>query len=226
MPGLFSCDQRGGEFAEVIALIFETAKRMSWKAEENDHGNCGRPVLSFLWLTILIILLLMFCSCSRQEQPVQDHSLEKEAKLSFRDQDHTNVPRTPHPAAGDFFEIEGPILDEDASQRLAKSAEDFLTAQIPDFAIKDDDRPWLDRQYVPVKWTVVETPSGIRGNLQLEVLSWDEGRPKPSESIFLELGWKGGEWVVERAPEQFARDIDDAGLTLRQDWRPGERSLP
>lgn len=111
-------------------------------------------------------------------------------------------------------------------EQLMRAADRYMADQIPDFAIKDAARPWLDRQYIPQSWQLRSEDGRVLCDLEMLVLRWDEGRPVEPDQISLGLEWAGSRWVLWKAPEMYSQDLKDARLTLLQNWQRGERQLP
>jgi len=137
------------------------------------------------------------------------------------------VPRTPHRLAADLLVAPQPLVaNADQTSAMIQSMDRFLASKVPDFAIKDSARPWLDRQYVPAEWKLRETSDGLQADLLLTVLRWDEGREVAPEYLQLVLLWDGTNWTLNQATERFWNDLRDAETTLNLNWAPGERPVP
>lgn len=136
------------------------------------------------------------------------------------------IPRRPHPSAAELFHTEDADYPASQLDELVRAADRYMAAQIPDFAIKDATRPWLDRQYIPQSWQPRSEDGRILCDVTMKVLQWDEGRTVEPRRIQLGLEWDGSNWVLEDAPELFYQDLNDASKTLEQEWQRGERQLP
>lgn len=140
-----------------------------------------------------------------------------------------NIPHRQLAAAEAILEPDERLVDLRPGERgeLAAAADRFLVENIPDFAIKDAQRPWLDRQYLPVSLRLSrDSAGGIQAELAMRVLQWDEGEPVEADRIALLLEWTGGQWNLLDAPAQFRNDQANAIQTLQGVWQPGERDLP
>ncbi len=137
-----------------------------------------------------------------------------------------NVPRLPHPPAARLlvFEPAQAVAAEEAAE-LERAADRFLQERIPDFAIKDAQRPWLDRQYVPEAFRVFRKDDAWHAELRLACHAWDEGEPAPGYPAVIELLWSGRDWRMLSAPDDVLRDLEYADRTLAGDWAPGERMV-
>lgn len=136
------------------------------------------------------------------------------------------IPKRAHPPAKDVFQTEDADFPSNQLGQLMGAADRYMAEQIPDFAIKDAARPWLDRQYIPQSWQLWSENERVFCDVQMLVLRWDEGRPVDPDRIRLGLEWDGSRWVLEEAPELYRQDLKDAAWTLSQHWQRGERELP
>lgn len=136
-----------------------------------------------------------------------------------------NVPFFPYTTAADLvqFAAEPPAVVRAA---MVAAADVFLAEQVPDFAIKDFERPWLDRRYEPTAFRVHRASDGTwSAEAVLRLTEWDEGRRQPPREIALQLRWDGAGWRAESLPPDYLRDMEFALDTLNHEWRPGERAL-
>lgn len=136
-----------------------------------------------------------------------------------------NVPFFPHAPAADIVQF---VAEPSEGERTAmvSAADVFLAEQVPDFAIKDFDRPWLDRRYEPTAFRVRPGDDGTwSAEAVLRLTEWDEGRRRPPREIALQLRWDGAGWRAEHLPPDYLRDIEYALSTLNRQWNPGERAL-
>lgn len=140
-----------------------------------------------------------------------------------------NISYKPLPEASKILEFDDTAAELATDQRsqLAKAADRFMVATIPDFAVKDTHRPWLDRQYLPVVMRIKSGPDdGLQAELSMRVLQWDEREVTKPDRVAVLLEWTGGQWHLVAAPAQFRTDLANAVETLKGDWQPGERHLP
>ena len=171
---------------------------------------------------------ILLCGCGRKEPATGAAGVESPVPEKDLTVITDNIPRRPHPPASALLWSDDLLDSFDVAERkrMLEEADQFLDARLPDFAIKDMQRPWLDRQYVPREWRVLQTDQGVRATLKVQILRWDEGRAVDPGEIDLELSWDGNDWVLEKAPEDYFSDLRNAMRTLRSGWQPGERELP
>lgn len=174
----------------------------------------------------LVAGLVLLGGCSRREFADSREEVESSTVDAGTVSVEPRVPRRPHPPARNLFVIEEASIGINQLNELMRAADRFMAGRIPDFAIKDHTRPWLDRQYIPRAWRVWSTDGRILGQLTLQVLQWDEGRTTTPNSMELSLEWIGSDWVLIDKPDRFTRDLEDAWRTLAEDWKAGERQLP
>jgi len=174
----------------------------------------------------IIAAALVLAGCSKREADETSAPRDTDGPTAVVEKDPL-IPRQPHPAATELLRLEATGLTPDKVEGLATAADSFMATNVPDFAIKDSGRPWLDRQYVPEVLKVRKTAAGVlTGDLRMRVLRWDEGRALEPETFILHLVWEGGKWQLRDAPDRYRRDLEDARRTLKNDWQSGERQLP
>lgn len=173
----------------------------------------------------VICFLLILVGCSRNETGDVVESPDPVDVMAEADPGNL-IPRRPHHPTASLIQWETDEPGTGKVEELTKAMDRYLAREVPDFAIKDSSRPWLDKQYVPEQFRVTKSDGTILGELTMRVLQWDEGRPREPLQLSLTLEWNGNEWIPVALPAQFEQDLRNAATTLQSDWQPGERQLP
>ncbi len=133
----------------------------------------------------------------------------------------------PHPRAATLVEFEeGWTPAESERAAMIEAADRFLLEEVPDFVIKDFDRPWLDRRYTPTALRVARgAENGVEAAVTLHVTEWDEGERGAPRAMELRLRWREGAWDATAMPDEYRRDLAHALATLSREWGAGERTF-